>query len=665
MAANNGTEEIIKRMRSLENELAYHSRLYYEQDSPEIEDEEYDAMFASLKKLEKEYPQFASPNSPTQRVGGKVSLKFDKVRHEIPMDSFGDIFSEEEIFEFVNKIKADYPDCLFDVEQKFDGLSVSLEYENGMLKRALTRGDGIFGEDVTENIRTVRNVPIELPRKIEKLIVRGEVYMPRRVFARLNEKRDLNGEKPFANPRNAAAGSLRQLDSKLAAERGLMMFIFNLQYSSEGMEDSHEKSLETLSQLGFSVSQISKKCKTAEEVAEEVKKIGELRAKRPYDTDGAVIKADSLSVRKSLGSTASAPRWAIAYKFPAEIVETQLLDIEIQVGRTGVLTPRAKLTPVKLAGSTVSYATLHNIDFIHEKDIRITDTVRLRKAGEIIPEIISVVKEKRLETAVPFEMPEFCPSCSERVIREKGEAAVRCVNPDCKSQILRSLMHFVSRSGMNIDNLGESVIQQFLETGLVKSASDLYNIKKEDIASLDRLGEKSAQNIVGAIEKSKTRGLASLVSALGIRHIGEKAASLLSAHFKTMDALMNANEEELMQIDDIGEESALSVVQFFSLPKVRKLIENLKNAGVSMEDSSKNLGNQLENKTVVVTGTLKTLSRAEAEEAVRAHGGNASSSVSKKTSLLLCGENAGSKLKKAEDLGIKIINEEEFLEMIK
>ena len=649
-------------MKELEEQINYHSHLYYELDSPIIQDEEYDALFARLVALEREYPQLASPNSPTQRVGGKVSERFEKARHSVPMDSFGDIFSEEEIYEFVNKIKAEYPDADFTVEKKFDGLSVSLEYENGNFVRGLTRGDGIFGEDVSENIKTVRSVPLKLSSDAT-VLVRGEVYMPRKVFAKLNEKRDANGERPFANPRNAAAGSLRQLDSRICAERGLQIFVFNLQLA-EDMPSRHSESLEYLKTLGFTVSDGSRLCNTADEVVEAVREIGRMRSQLPYDTDGAVIKVDSLSLRERLGSTANAPRWAIAYKFPAEIAETRLVDIDVQVGRTGVLTPRAVLEPVRLAGSTVSFATLHNIDFIRERDIRIGDTVRLRKAGDIIPEIISVVAEKRSGGEIPFEMPKTCPSCGESVTREEGEAAVRCINPDCNAQLSRSIIHFVSRTAMNIDNLGESVVEQFIECGLIKSAADLYYLKKEDIASLDRLGEKSATNIINAIDKSRDAGLEKLLCGLGIRHIGEKAAQTIASRFGNIQAVMSASVEELMAVDDIGSESAESVVRFFGGEHAKRLVERLLAAGVSGESKERPLGNALEGKTVVVTGTLPTLKRQEAESLIRLNGGNASGSVSKKTSFLLCGSDAGSKLTKAQALNIPIINEEQFLEMI-
>ncbi len=656
--------EIEREMRSLEETIEYNSRLYYELDAPIMQDEEYDAIFRRLTDLERDYPELASPNSPTKRVGGKVSERFEKVRHAVPMDSFGDIFSEEEIYEFVDKIKKEYPEADFIVERKFDGLSVSLEYENGVFVRGLTRGDGVFGEDVTENLRTVKSVPLKLKEEIGYLLVRGEIYMPRKVFAKLNELREANGEKTFANPRNAAAGSLRQLDSKICAERGLEIFVFNLQ-SAEAMPDRHSESLTMLTDLGFTVSPGGILCNTASEVVSAVRSIGEKRPDLPYDIDGAVIKVDRLSVRERLGSTASTPRWAVAYKYPAEIAETRLLDIEIQVGRTGVLTPRAVLEPVRLAGSTVSYATLHNIDFIRERDVRIGDTVRLRKAGDIIPEIISVVAEKRNNGALPFEMPESCPSCGERVSREEGEVAVRCVNPDCPSQLARSIIHFVSRDAMNIDSLGEKVVELFIEKGLIKSSADLYYLSWEDIAPLEGLGEKSAKKIIASIEKSREAGLERLLFGLGIRHIGEKAAQTLASRFGDIHTLMSATEEELCSVDDIGAESAASVTRFFAGEHAQNLVRRLLDAGVSGESKERPLGNALAGKIIVVTGTLPTLKRNEAEALIRAHGGNASGSVSKKTSFVLCGTDAGSKLTKAQSLGIPVINEEEFLEMIK
>ncbi len=651
----------IERLRAV---IEYNSRLYYELDSPVMQDEEYDALFKRLKELEAEFPQYASADSPTRRVGGAVSGRFRKVRHTVPMDSFGDIFSGEEIYDFVSRIEAEYPKTRFVVENKFDGLSVSLEYVGGKFVRGLTRGDGVFGEDVTENLKTVRNIPQSLKGAPERLIVRGEVYMPREVFARLNTVREENGERTFANPRNAAAGSLRQLDPKVCAARELSIFVFNWQYGSDGIPDSHAESLSALAEMGFTVSERRIICENAGEVAKAVGTIGESRNRLPYDIDGAVIKVDSRAVRESLGSTAAAPRWAVAYKFPAEIAETRLIDIEIQVGRTGVLTPRAHLEPVRLAGTTVSFATLHNIDYIRERDIRIGDTVRLRKAGDIIPEIISVVAEKRPEGTHPFEMPAFCPSCGEQVTREEGEVAVRCINPDCPSRLLQSIVHFVSRSAMNIDSIGESLASRLIAAGLVKSCADIYTLRREELLTLDRMGEKSAANILSAIEKSKSAGMARLLTGLSIRHIGEHAASALAMRFGNMDALAAASFEQLCGIDDIGAESAGAVISFFASPHVKTLLERLKACGVLTENTETVSGNALEGKTVVVTGTLPTLKRNEAEALIRANGGNAAGSVSKKTSFLLCGADAGSKLARAQELGISIINEEEFLAMI-
>lgn len=655
-------KEIEREMRSLEETIEYNSRLYYDLDSPIMQDEEYDRIFRRLQELESEYPELVNPNSPTKRVGGTVSEGFVKVAHKVPMDSFDDIFSEDEIYDFVEKIKKEYPEAEFAVEKKFDGLSVSLEYENGVFVRGLTRGNGIEGEDVTENIKTIKSVPLKLKKDVD-LLVRGEVYMPRKVFARLNEKRDENGEKPFANPRNAAAGSLKQLDSRLCAERGLEIFIFNLQ-QYEDMPETHFETFSFMESLGLTVSPDVTVCKTADEVVSAIKKIGESRKDLPYDTDGAVIKVNNFALRDMLGSTSRVPRWAIAYKFPAEIAETVLNDIDIQVGRTGVLTPRAVLEPVHLAGSTVSFATLHNIDFIRERDVRIGDTVRLRKAGDIIPEIISVVLEKRKEDSKPFEMPRICPSCGEKVYRTEGEAAVRCINPNCKSRSLRNIIHFVSRDAMNIDSLGESIVEQLINEGLIKDCADLYYLKKEDIASLEGLGEKSADNILKAIDKSREAGLEKLLFGLGIRHIGEKAAQTIAKKFGDINSLITATEEELLTVSDIGKESASSIVRYFEDENTKDLIDRLISAGVSIECKEKQVGNKLEGKTVVVTGTLPTLKRNEAEALIRAHGGNASGSVSKKTDYLLCGSDAGSKLAKAQSLGILILTEEEFLEML-
>ena len=667
MHSEKGSEiDIIeKKMRSLEKELEYHSMLYYEQDSPELTDAEYDRMFGELKRLEQEFPELASPASPTKRVGGRVAERFKKIRHIVPMGSLTDIFSFEELYAFDRRVKKAEPDAVYVTECKIDGLSVSLEYENGVFIRGLTRGDGIFGEDVTENLRTIKSIPLRLKESVGRLVVRGEVFMPKRVFAELNRSREENGEKLFANPRNAAAGSLRQLDSSLAAKRRLDIFVFNMQYTEGYIPDTHSDSLDYLASLGFKVSPVREVSRSIEDVKAVIESIGSKRFDFEFDTDGAVVKVDSLAMRERLGETASVPKWAAAYKYPAEIAETVVEDITVQVGRTGVLTPKALLKTVRIAGTNVSQATLHNIDNIRHKDIRIGDTVRIRKAGDIIPEIVEALPEHRKESSLPFEMPVSCPSCGEVVIREEGEAATRCINPDCPAQLHRRITHFVSRGAMNVESLGESVVALLIENKLISSAADLYYLKKEDIAGLERMGEKSAENILSSLEKSKNAGLARLIYALGIRHIGEKAASLLAERFLDIYELMKADENTLCEIDEIGPESASAVVRFFESEHTCKLIDRLLQAGVSVKSSFVKKSSVLDGKTIVVTGTLPTLKRSEAEELIRLHGGNPSGSVSKKTSFLLCGIDAGSKLDKAQALNIPIISEEEFMNMLK
>lgn len=653
------------RMRELEGLLEYHSRLYYELDAPEIADADYDRLFRELQDLEAAYPALASSTSPTKRVGGRVAERFEKVRHQGSMGSLSDVFSEEEFRSFDERVRETAPDAVYCVEYKFDGLSVALEYRDGKLVRGLTRGDGVFGEDVTDNLMTIRSLPLTLTQPIPHLIVRGEVYMPKAVFASLNASREEEGEKPFANPRNAAAGSLRQLDSKLCAARRLEIFVYNVQLCSEPLPGTHFESLEWLRSLGFPVSAENRRCFTAEEAITRIREIGASRPSLPFDIDGAVIKVDSFAMRDELGETVSVPRWAAAYKYPPETAKTVVRAIEIQVGRTGVLTPRAAMEPVPLAGSTVSYATLHNADFIAEKDIRVGDTVLLHKAGDIIPEILSVLPSERPADTVPFRMPDVCPSCGEPVYREEGEAATRCVNPDCPAQLERSVIHFVSRDAMGIDFLGASNVRAMIAGGLLKSAADLYTLTKEDILSLGSgYGEKSASNILSAIEKSKDAGLARLLFALGIRHIGEKAGQLLAAAFPNLDALLEADRDTLLGIDEIGPESADSLLRFFRSAHAQTLIARLKTAGVSMESKEERNGDALAGMTVVCTGTLPTLKRSEAEALIRANGGNPASSVSKRTSLVLAGEEAGSKLTKAQSLGIRIVTEAEFLALI-
>lgn len=653
-----------KEMQELEALLLYHAKKYYDEDSPEISDYEYDMLLEKLKKLESEHPELASPSSPTRRVAGSVADKFEKVSHEIPLGSLTDVFDKQSLVDFDNKVRESFPELSYVTECKIDGLSCALEYNNGVFVRGATRGNGYVGEDVTQNLLTIHSIPLSIPAS-GRIIVRGEVYMNKKVFARLNEQREEDGLMPFANPRNAAAGSLRQLDSKLCAKRKLDIFVFNLQYADIPMPDSHADTLDQLAEWGFCVSPQFKRCADIAECSRRIDEIGELRPTLPFDIDGAVVKLDSRRMRESLGSVGSLPRWAVAYKYPPETVRTKLNAITVIVGRTGVLTPRAELTPVKLAGSTVAFATLHNEDNIRDKNIRIGDTVLLRKAGDIIPEIVGVDKDVRNGSEVPFAMPSVCPSCGGPVSsRENGEAAVRCINADCPAQLVRNIAHFVSRSAMNIETLGENVSARLIGAGLVKNAADLYYLSKEQLAELEGLGEKSAENILASIEKSKSRGLAPLICALGIRHIGEKAAQNLALHFKTMSALMSADRDSLCDIDDIGPESADSVIGYFAKSANREIIRRLEEAGVSTEATDSRLSTVLEGKTIVVTGTLSSLRRDEAEELIRRHGGKAASSVSKKTSYVLAGDAAGSKLTKAQSLGIPVLSEDEFINLI-
>lgn len=653
-----------KEMQELEALLLYHAKKYYDEDSPEISDYEYDMLLEKLKKLESEHPELASPSSPTRRVAGSVADKFEKVSHEIPLGSLTDVFDKQSLVDFDNKVRESFPELSYVTECKIDGLSCALEYNNGVFVRGATRGNGYVGEDVTQNLLTIHSIPLSIPAS-GRIIVRGEVYMNKKVFARLNEQREEDGLTPFANPRNAAAGSLRQLDSKLCAKRKLDIFVFNLQYADIPMPDSHADTLDQLAEWGFCVSPQFKRCADIAECSRRIDEIGELRPTLPFDIDGAVVKLDSRRMRESLGSVGSLPRWAVAYKYPPETVRTKLNAITVIVGRTGVLTPRAELTPVKLAGSTVAFATLHNEDNIRDKDIRIGDTVLLRKAGDIIPEIVGVDKDVRNGSEVPFAMPSVCPSCGGPVSsRENGEAAVRCINADCPAQLVRNIAHFVSRPAMNIETLGENVSARLIGAGLVKNAADLYYLSKEQLAELEGLGEKSAENILASIEKSKSRGLAPLICALGIRHIGEKAAQNLALHFKTMSALMSADRDSLCDIDDIGPESADSVIGYFAKPANREIIRRLEEAGVSTEATDSRLSTVLEGKTIVVTGTLSSLRRDEAEELIRRHGGKAAGSVSKKTSYVLAGDAAGSKLTKAQSLGIPVLSEDEFINLI-
>ena len=662
-------DKIRREMERLAAEIEKNAKLYYELDAPIIEDSEYDRLFDTLKRLEQEFPELASPSSPTHRVGGAVAKGFEKVRHSVAMGSLTDVFSEDELRAFGRKITEEYGKCEYVTEAKIDGLSVSLEYEDGVFVRGATRGDGVFGEDVTANLRTVRSLPLRLDGFDGGLTVRGEIYMPKKVFATLNLSREEDGKPPFANPRNAAAGSLRQLDSALCASRRLELFVFNLQVF-EGADPAqhfrtHSETLDFLAKSGFRVSPVREVCADIEDALRVVRDIGEKRAGLEYDIDGAVIKVNDLLLRERIGETASVPKWAAAFKYPPEAVETLLTDITVQVGRTGVLTPKALLEPVKIAGSTVSQATLHNEDYISSKDIRIGDRVLVRKAGDIIPEVIGPLAEKRTGAERRFIMPRTCPSCGEPAIREEGEAAVRCTNPSCPAQLERTITHFASRGAMDIEGMGESTVRALIGASLIADAADIYSLDREDIARLDGFGEKSASNLIAAIEASKSTPPAGFIYALGIRHVGEKTAQLLADRFGTAAALAGAEFEQLCLIDEIGPEIAASIVSFFSHEATKNLIARLNAAGVGLTESAvRKGGGTLDGMTFVVTGTLSRLSRSEAEALIKANGGKASGSVSKKTSYLLCGENPGSKLDKARELGIKIINEEEFFSLL-
>lgn len=646
-------------MRELENKLTYHAKKYYVDDSPEISDFEYDEMFYKLKSLEEKYPEFASDNSPTKRVGGAVLDKFEKVTHSVRMGSLRDVFNFEELIDFINKT----PAPTYSVECKIDGLSVSLVYENGEFVAGATRGDGIIGENVTENLKTIPTIPLKIPYK-EHLEVRGEVYMPRKNFEKLNEKRKNNNEQLFANPRNAAAGSLRQLDSKITAERKLDIFVFNVQAADKSFS-SHIESLEFLRSLGFKI--IPDLCanSNSDQIIQTITAIGEKRSSLSYDIDGVVIKVDSIALREEYGDTGAVPKWAVAYKFPPEEKETVLEDIRVNVGRTGVITPYAVLSPVRLAGTTVSRATLHNLDFITERDIRIGDTVIVRKAGDIIPEIVRTCKDKRKIDSKPYKMPDKCPSCGEPIYREPQEAAYYCTNSTCPDQLIRNLSHFVSRNAMNIDGMGEAQIILMVEAGLLKSAADIYALKKDEIASLERMGQKSAENLINSIENSKKCGLDKLLFALGIHQIGEKASKNIAKHINNIDQLFSATKEQLCMINDIGEISAQNIINYFSHPQTRVLIDRFKEYGIITEYLQSSTDNRFEGMTFVLTGTLPSLKRDEAAKIIEDLGGKTSSSVSKKTTYVLAGDDAGSKLTKAKDLGIDIIDENQFIEMTK
>lgn len=664
-------EEAKSRIEYLRGEIVYNSRLYYEKDAPVISDYEYDMMFRELTELEEAYPEFDSPTSPTKRVGGKALDKFEKFNHTVRMGSLTDVFSYDELRDFVcktNELLGD--DVEYTVEPKIDGLSVSLIYRDGKFVQGATRGDGIVGEDVTENLRTVKSIPLELTEPIPYLNVRGEVYMPRAVFEQLNVAREESGKPLFANPRNAAAGSLRQLDPKIAASRRLAIFIFNLQEGELYLDGrkcvTHAETLARLEKLGFTVLPEWKALIGFDAIAKHVEYLGEKRPELAFDMDGAVIKVNDLEARKTVGEGTSTPKWAVAYKYPPEEKKTKLLSIDIQVGRTGVLTPAANLEPVRLAGTTVSRATLHNINFITERDIRIGDMVIVRKAGEIIPEIVESVKGERDGSETVFTMPEFCPSCGAKVRRDEcGDgAAIRCVNPACPAQNAREIVHFASKGAMNIDGLGPQVVELLLREGKIRSITDLYTLTVEDIENLDRMGRKSAENLVSAIADSKDRGLERLLFALGVRQVGEVAAENIAARLRTLEACMDASFEDYAAIDDIGDITATTLVEFFADDNNRQLCYKLIELGLCTEAKAGPKADKLAGLTFVLTGTLPTMSRDEASALIKANGGKVSGSVSKKTSYLVAGEDAGSKLTKAKELGIVIIDETKLLEMI-
>ena len=657
--------DVQKEIEKLRRELEYHSRLYYVEDAPVISDYEFDMLMQRLKQLEEEHPELVTPDSPTQRVGGQALSKFEQVRHQVPLESLTDVFSLDELYAFGDRMDdlIDAPHA-YTVEPKIDGLSMSLEYENGVFVRGATRGDGLVGENVTENLRTVRSLPLRIENAPARLIVRGEVYMSKAVFRELNAEREARGETLLANPRNAAAGSMRQLDPKVAASRKLDIICFNMQYSSDNNYTGHAQTLDAMKTMGFPVVPYMRYEKIGDCV-ERIEWLGEHREELPYDMDGAVIKIDSLSQREALGSTAKAPRWAVAFKYPPEKKESRVLDVVVQVGRTGVLTPKVIVEPVRLAGTTVSAATLHNQDNIDRLDLRIGDTVLLQKAGEIIPEVLSVNKDKRPDWAVPFVMPEICPECGSPVVRDVDGAALRCTSPECPAQRLRNIAHFASREAMDIDGLGISVCESLISSGLVSSAADLYYLDAEKVARLDRMGEKSAANLMSAIENSKSAGLARLLCAFGIRQVGQKAAKVLASRFGDLDSLMAAKPEELTAIPDIGAITAGFITEWFSLPQSMHLIGRLREAGVDFTSHEEKKDERFAGQTFVLTGTLSRYTRDEAAAIIESFGGKSSGSVSKKTSYVLAGENAGSKLTKAESLGIRILTEDEFEEMIR
>lgn len=653
--------EAKKRIDELKIQLEKANHNYYDLDAPTLEDDEYDALMRELRGLEQEFPELLTEDSPSQRVGGTAQNTFAKVRHEVQMGSLQDVFSEDDVREFVERVQKEGADE-FTVEPKIDGLSVSLEYRDGVLTLGSTRGDGFIGEDITPNLKTIRTIPLNIPEKLSLIEIRGEVYMPKSSFAELCELQEKNGEPLPKNPRNAAAGSLRQKDSKITASRKLDIFCFNIQ-RAEGKEfKTHSESLEYIESLGFHVIPDVRVCRTADEIVRRIEEIGQMRRSLPFDIDGAVIKVNNIALRAEIGATSKVPKWAVAFKYPPEEKETTLREIEINVGRTGALTPVALFDPVQLAGTSVSRATMHNQDIIAERDIRVGDRIIVRKAGDIIPEVVRSVSHA--ENSEPYFIPDICPVCGAKAVRDEDEAVIRCQNPDCPAQLLRSIEHFASRGAMNIDGLGEAIVEQLVQSDLVHTVADLYTLNLQDLTALERFGTKSAQNLLDNIEKSKTNELDRLIFALGIRGIGQKAATLLCRKFGDMDRIMAADPDEIAAIDGFGDILAQSVYNAMREPHRMALINRLKELGLNMSYSEQKVSDKLTGLTFVLTGTLPTLKRDEAKEMIEKRGGKCSGSVSKKTSYVVAGEEAGSKLTKANELGITVLTEEQFLNMI-
>lgn len=657
-------KEVLEEINKLRKQIEYYNKKYYEDDEPEISDYAYDKLSLKLRMLEHEYPEFASSNSPTQKIGGKIKKGFVQVRHDIQMQSLQDVFSYEEVEEFVEKVEEEFGmDVEFCVETKIDGLSVSLEYENGRLIKGSTRGDGFVGEDVTENLKMIEDIPQTLKTN-DTIEIRGEVYLPRFEFEKINEKLIASGKQQLANPRNAAAGTLRQLDPKLVKARNLSIFVFNVQRG--GNFTTHSESLEYLKNAGVKVIEYLKVCKGKMQVLKAVEQIGKMRDKLPYDIDGAVIKVNNLSYRQEMGQTVKVPKWAVAYKYPPEKKQTKITNIITQVGRTGQVTPMAILEPVRVAGSVISKTTLHNFDYIEEKDIRIGDTVLIEKAGDVIPEVVKVLEEKRDGTQKKYEVPKVCPICGEELEKEEDIVALRCTNSECPALIYRSITHFASRDCMDITGMGESVVETLIDAGLLKDVSDIYYLTYNDIISLDRFAPKSTLNLIDAINKSKSNSLDKLIFGLGIRHIGKKAAKVLSQKYEDIYKLMEAKAEEINKIEDFGDIMAYSVEEFFKKEKTKKIIEKLDKAGVNLKgDIKEKNSTKLEGLTFVITGSFDGYTRDDIVKMIEENSGKNVSSVSKKTSYLIAGEDAGSKLAKAESLDVKIISIDEFLEMIK